>query len=46
MGGLALAKVPYTAGLQFIGPLMLKILALAAVFIVFSIHFGGAVGLY
>jgi len=46
MGGLALAKVPYTAWLQFIGPLMLKILALAAVFIVFSIHFGGAVGLY
>ena len=46
MGGLALAKVPYTAWLQFIGPLMLKILALAAAFLVFSIHFGGAVGLY
>jgi len=29
-----------------VGPLMLKILMLAAVFLVFSIHFGGAVGLY
>jgi uncharacterized ion transporter superfamily protein YfcC len=46
MGGLALAKVPYTAWLQFIGPLMLKIFALAAVFIVLSIHFGGALGFY
>jgi uncharacterized ion transporter superfamily protein YfcC len=42
----ALAKVPYTAWLQFIGPLMLKILVLAAVFIVLSIHIGGAVGFY
>jgi uncharacterized ion transporter superfamily protein YfcC len=46
MGGLALAKVPYTAWLKFIGPLMLKIFALAAVFIVISIHFGSALGFY
>jgi uncharacterized ion transporter superfamily protein YfcC len=46
MGGLALAKVPYTAWLKFVGPLMLKIFALAAVFIVVSIHFGGALGFY
>ncbi|MDJ0905245.1 MAG: TIGR00366 family protein [Woeseiaceae bacterium] len=45
MGALALGKVPYTAWFRFIGPLMLKILALAAVFLVLSIHFGEAVGL-
>ena len=42
MGALALGRVPYTAWLRFAGPLMLKILALAAVFIVISIHFGEA----
>ena len=46
MGGLALAKVPYTAWLKFVGPLMLKIFALAAVFIVLSIHFGSPLGFY
>jgi uncharacterized ion transporter superfamily protein YfcC len=45
MGALALGKVPYTAWFRFVGPLMLKILALAAVFIVLSVHFGEAVGL-
>jgi uncharacterized ion transporter superfamily protein YfcC len=45
MGGLMLGKVPYTAWFRFVAPLMLKILVLAAVFIVFSIHFGEAVGL-
>jgi len=45
MGALALGKVPYTAWLRFIGPLMLKILVLASAFLVFSIHFGDAVGL-
>jgi len=44
MGALALGKVPYTAWFRFIAPLMLKILVLAAVFIVLSIHFGDAVG--
>jgi len=46
MGALALGKVPYTAWLRFVGPLMIKILLLAAVCIVFSVHFGDKVGLY
>ena len=46
LGGLALANEPSTAWLKFVGPLMLKIFALAAVFIVLSIHFGGALGFY
>jgi uncharacterized ion transporter superfamily protein YfcC len=45
MGALALGKVPYVAWFRFVAPLMLKILALAAVFIILSIHFGDAVGL-
>ncbi len=45
MGALALGKVPYTAWFRFVAPLMIKILLLAAVFIVLSIHFGEAVGL-
>jgi len=45
MGALALGKVPYVAWFRFIAPLMLKILALAAVFIILSIHIGDAVGL-
>ena len=46
MGALALGKVPYTAWFRFVAPLMLKILALAAGFLVFSVHCGSAVGLY
>jgi uncharacterized ion transporter superfamily protein YfcC len=46
MGALALGKVPYTVWFRFVGPLMLKILALAAAFLVFSVHFGDVVGLY
>ncbi|NIL92870.1 MAG: TIGR00366 family protein [Woeseiaceae bacterium] len=45
MGALALGRVPYTAWFRFVGPLMIKILVLAAIFIVLSIHFGEAVGL-
>ena len=45
MGALALGRVPYTAWLRFAGPLLAKIMALAIVFIVFSVHFGDAVGL-
>jgi len=44
MGGLALGRVPYAAWFRFIGPLMLKIFALAAVFMVLSVHIGDAVG--
>ncbi|MBT8080855.1 MAG: TIGR00366 family protein [Gammaproteobacteria bacterium] len=46
VGALALGKVPYTAWFRFMAPLMLKILVLAAAFIVFSVHYGDKVGLY
>ncbi len=46
MGALALGKVPYTAWVRFIGPLLVKIFALAIVFLILSIHIGEAVGLY
>ena len=46
IGALALGRVPYTVWLRFVGPLMIKILLLAAVFLVLSIHFGEAFGLY
>jgi uncharacterized ion transporter superfamily protein YfcC len=45
MGALALGRVPYTAWFRFVGPLMIKIMVLAAVFLVLSIHIGEAVGL-
>jgi uncharacterized ion transporter superfamily protein YfcC len=45
MGALALGKVPYTAWVRFVGPLLLKIFALAIVFLIASIYFGEAVGL-
>ncbi len=45
MGALALGRVPYTAWFRFVAPLMLKILVLAAVCIVLSVHFGAAMGL-
>jgi uncharacterized ion transporter superfamily protein YfcC len=46
MGALALGKVPYTAWLKFVGPLLVKIFALAIVFLVLSIHIGESVGFY
>jgi uncharacterized ion transporter superfamily protein YfcC len=46
MGALALGRIPYMAWVRFVGPLLLKIFALAIVFLVFTIHFGGAVGFY
>lgn len=46
MGALALGRVPYTAWVRFVGPLLLKLFALAIVFLVLSIHIGEAVGLY
>ncbi|MDJ0939933.1 MAG: TIGR00366 family protein [Woeseiaceae bacterium] len=44
MGALALGKIPYTAWVRFVGPLLIKIFALAGVFLVLSIHLGDAVG--
>jgi uncharacterized ion transporter superfamily protein YfcC len=46
MGALALGRVPYTAWVKFVGPLLVKIFALAIVFLVVSIHFGEALGFY
>ncbi len=44
MGALALGRVPYSAWFRFVGPLLLKIFALAAVFLVLSMHIGPMVG--
>ena len=40
MGALALGKIPYGAWVRFIGPLLLKLFALATVFLIASIHVG------
>ena len=45
MGALALGKIPYGAWVRFIGPLLVKLFALAAIALVLSIHVGDAVGL-
>ena len=42
MGTLALARIPYGAWLRFAGPLILKLFAVAAVFVVLSVHFSRA----
>jgi uncharacterized ion transporter superfamily protein YfcC len=44
MGALALGRIPYVAWLRFVGPLLIKIFALAAVFLVISMHTGAAFG--
>ncbi|MBU2677880.1 MAG: TIGR00366 family protein [Gammaproteobacteria bacterium] len=44
MGALALGKVPYSAWFRFVGPLLLKMFALAALFLVLSMHVGPMVG--
>jgi len=45
MGTLALGKIPYGAWVRFAAPLLLKMFALAIVFLIVSIHFGDALGL-
>lgn len=45
MGALALGKVPYTAWVRFVGPLLIKIFVLAIVFLIISVHFGDVLGL-
>lgn len=40
MGALALGKIPYTAWVRFLWPLLLKLFALAVVFLIGSIHIG------
>ena len=44
MGALALGKVPYAAWFRFAGPLLLKLLALSAVFLVLSMQVWGRAG--
>jgi len=44
MGALALGKIPYGAWVRFTAPLLLKMFALAAVFLILSVHLGDAVG--
>ena len=46
MGALALGKVPYAAWFRFVGPLLLKLFALAAVFLVVSMHIGTTFGFH
>ena len=46
MGALALGKVPYAAWFRFAGPLILKLLGAAAVFLVISMHVGSAFGFH
>ena len=46
MGALALGKVPYAAWFKFVGPLLLKMFALAAVFLIVSMHIGTAFGFH
>lgn len=46
MGALALGKVPYSAWFRFVGPLLLKIFAVAAIFLVMSMYIGEATGFY
>ena len=44
MGALALGRVPYTAWVRFAGPLLVKILVVASVLLVVSVHLGPAFG--
>ncbi len=44
MGALALGRIPYGAWVRFTGPLLLKLFALAVVFLIVSVHFSDAIG--
>jgi uncharacterized ion transporter superfamily protein YfcC len=46
MGALALGRIPYGVWLRFVTPLLLKIFALATVFLVATIHLGGFFGFH
>ncbi|MEM7199417.1 MAG: TIGR00366 family protein [Planctomycetota bacterium] len=45
MGTLALGKIPYGAWVRFVGPLLIKLFALAIVMLIVSVHFGASIGL-
>ncbi|NVJ96599.1 MAG: YfcC family protein [Alphaproteobacteria bacterium] len=44
VGTLALGKIPYVQWVKFVMPLLLKLFALAAAILVFTVHFGEYVG--
>jgi uncharacterized ion transporter superfamily protein YfcC len=44
MGALALGKIPYGAWVRFVTPLLVKIFALAIVFLVISVRYGEQIG--
>ena len=46
IGALALGKIPYGAWVRFITPLLVKLFALAIVFLVITIHLGDAFGFH
>jgi uncharacterized ion transporter superfamily protein YfcC len=45
MGTLALGRIPYGAWVRFAGPLLIKLFALAIVFLILTVHFGDVLGL-
>jgi uncharacterized ion transporter superfamily protein YfcC len=45
MGALALGRIPYGAWVRFVVPLLLKLFALAVVFLVVTVHLGDSLGL-
>lgn len=46
IGALALGKIPYGAWVRFIGPLLLKLFALATVFLIVTVHLGDTFGFH
>jgi uncharacterized ion transporter superfamily protein YfcC len=46
MGALALGKIPYGAWIRFVGPLLVKLFAMAIVFLIITIHLGDAFGFH
>ncbi len=46
MGALALGRIPYGAWVRFVGPLLLKLFAMAIVFLIITIHLGTAFGFH
>lgn len=44
VGTLALGKIPYVQWVKFVTPLLVKLFTLAAVILVFTVHFGHLVG--
>jgi uncharacterized ion transporter superfamily protein YfcC len=45
MGALALGRIPYGAWVRFVVPLLLKLFALAVVFLIVTVHLGVVLGL-